>query len=112
MALNKRTSITGTGATLIGYAKRNRHQPMWDGTIWAYGTFGGTTLTYQSSPDGGTTKVDMKDQSGSTRSSTANDTFNLSLNTGAANSDLIPIYATATGGAGISITIDVYDNSY
>lgn len=110
MALNTRTTITSTGAVLIGTAKRNRHQPVWNGTVWAYGTWGGTTLTYQSSPDAGTTKVDMKDQSGSARSSTANDTFNVELNTGSTNSGEIPIYATATGGTGISLTVDVYDN--
>lgn len=111
MSFNTRTTITGTGQTLIGYAKRNRHQPVWSGTIWAVGTFGGTTLTYQSSPDSGTTKVDLKDQTGSARSSTANDTFNIQLNTGSSNTDQIPIYVTATGGAGINITVYVFDNA-
>lgn len=109
MSLNQRTVITGTGTTQIGVAKRNRHQPIWSGTVWAVGTFGGTTLTYQSSPDDGTTKVDLKDSAG-VRSSTSNDSFNIDLNTGSANSDDIPIYVTATGGAGINITVFVFDN--
>lgn len=110
MALNLRTVVTSTGTTQIGTAKRNRHQPTWSGSVWVYGTWGGTTATFQSSPNGGTTRVDLKDQSGSARSSTANDTFNVELTTGANNGQEIPLYITLTGGTGISLTVDVYDN--
>ena len=104
-------TITGTGTTLVGYVHKNRNYYSWLATFFAYGTFGGTSVAWQWSPDNGTTKLAMKDLGGNPVASTANDSFNGQFGTGSKNSDAIQIYVTATGGSGINLQVGFYDNN-
>lgn len=109
---NFRTTLpANTAATAICTAHKPRELTEWFATINAYGTFGSGTLSYKISTDGGTTKVAMKDISGSSYSATADDVINVS--TGVANhlgKEPI-IYAVLSGATNPSITIDVMDNT-
>jgi hypothetical protein len=96
----------------------NVHKPngldFWRASVYITGAggnnFGSGTVTLQSSPDGGTTKVTMKNLSGTTYSATSNDSVNLSLGSGATNSDAIKVYAVMTGSTNPSVTVTVKDN--
>lgn len=104
------TAITTTTATQIATARKPRDADFYFATIALQGTFGGGTVTLQMSPDGGTTKIGLKDQTGVAYSATANDTIDIQLGTGGGNADQILLYATNTGGTGISMTATVFDN--
>ena len=104
------TSVTTTNATQIAIARKPRDADFYLATITLAGTFGGGTMKLQMSPDGGTTKVDLEDQSGTVWSATANRTVNIQLGTGGALNDQIILYALNTGGTGISVIATVFDN--
>lgn len=104
------TPITTTSATVIAIARKPRDADFYCATIAVSGSFGGGTVTLQMSPDGGTTKIPLKDQSGSVWSITANDAIDIILGTGGKNNDQIILYATNTGGTEISLTANVFDN--
>jgi hypothetical protein len=104
------TTITNTTATQIAIARKPRNADKYIATIAASGTFGGGTFKVQMSPDGGTTKIDLKDQSGSAWSATANDVINIELGDCGTLSDGIILYGVNTGGTGINMTVNVFDN--
>lgn len=103
-----RTNVTNTGNTYLCDIVKPRGADQWSGTINAYGTFGGTTLTLGLSTDGGTTVVPI---STSVFSITANGNITLPVaGSSNENDDQMKLYAIATGGSGIDITVDVLDN--
>lgn len=104
------TTIDSTAATQIATARKPRDADFYYATIALQGTFGGGTVTLQMSPDEGTTKINLKDQTGSDYSTTTNDTINIQLGAAGGNSDQIRLYATNTGGTGISMIATVFDN--
>jgi len=105
------TNITSATTTEITTARKSRDVPYYFATIFVTGTFGGTTVTLQASPDGGTTKVTLNDPlTGTAYSLTANGAIDIKLGAGGTNSDQIRLYAVTTGGAGININANVFDN--
>lgn len=104
------TNITSATTTEIAVANKPRNADFYFASIATSGTFGGTTVTLQMSPDGGTTKIGLKDQSGSAYSITAADVIDIQLGCGGTNTDQIRLYAVTTGGTGININVDVFDN--
>lgn len=103
-------TITATGETQIGTIMRRPDALSWFGTFFAYGTFGGTTVNWQWSPDGGTTFLPLKDLGGVAVTSTSNDSFNAQFGTGKNNSDHITLWVNLVAGAGISLKVGFYDN--
>lgn len=101
-AQNTRTFICG--------AHQNRNLKNWLGTFVVWGTFGGGTVTWEMSPDGGTTFISLMDASGSPTTSSAADNFTTELGNGSTNSDDILLYASVATATNPSINIAVYDN--
>lgn len=104
------TSLTSNTSVFVAHVHRRRDANYWVGTILAYGSFSSGTITWSLSPDGGTTKIPLKDLSGTTITTTANDNFNVTLGNPSANSQTLSIYATLAGAGTPSITINLYDN--
>lgn len=84
----------------------------WFANSYVYGTFGGGTLTLFASPDGGTTKIALKDAISGTAISVATTAAmnTLRLGTGANNNDNIIIYATLAGSTNPALTVAIFDN--
>lgn len=110
MANYRTTLAASTTGTAIVTVNKPRELTEWFATINAYGTFGGGTLSYALSTDGGTTKVTMKDLSGTAYSATANDVIDVALGVANVNGKEPIIYAVLSGATNPSITIDVLDN--
>ncbi len=109
MALNKETTITTNGATNIGRISVVDQGARNNMRIYVSGTFDGGTMIIQSSPDGGTTKFDEKDLSGSVYSITAQDSFDLSpVPAGDHICQDIEYYAVLSGAGSPSITVRFY----
>jgi hypothetical protein len=105
------TTIAADGAYLIGKLPHRQVANQFYGTFAAYGSsFGGGTVVFSWSPDGGTTKIPLKDENGAAMSTAANALFHRALGNGSTNSDFISIYATMTGSTTPSVTVAVYDN--
>ena len=83
---------------------------MYEATIAVYGTFGGGTVTLQGSPDGGTTKINLRDISGSVVSITSDDVFNVRLGYANKLGDELMLYANMSGSTTPAVTVDVFDN--
>jgi hypothetical protein len=82
----------------------------WFATVYIYGTFGSGTVTLFSSPDGGTTKVPLKDASNTAISATTAGMFNVRLGDGNKNTDAPIIYATLAGSTNPALTVAIFDN--
>lgn len=95
----------------IATVKRRDGAEAYMATINAGGTWGGGTITWKVSFDGGSTKFTMKDESGSDVTSTADDMFNCNLGNGGGLTDAPIIYATLSGSAGASIVVTLVDNN-
>lgn len=106
-------NVTTSTATLIAKVKKQRGTDKYYATVYAFGTWDGATATLQSSPDGGTTKIDIEDSSGTALSATANKTLAVEFGVGGATlGDEIEIYATTTSaGASTDLDFHVYDNT-
>lgn len=111
MAKYTATLTTAAADTFVCNVNKKRDFICWQATMFAYGTFGGGTVNWLISPDRGVTKIPMYDISGTAYTSTANDDFTVTLGGGGTNSDCMQIYATLTGSAGASVTLDVFDNN-
>lgn len=88
---------------------------IFEATVLVYGTggnnFGGGTVTLQASPDGGTTKINLRDVAGTLVSITDDDAYNIRLGNGNTLGDTIELYATmASSTSTPSVTVDVFDN--
>lgn len=104
------STIVADGSTLLCTIDRNRNLPSFMATVCAYGTFGSGTLILQISPDGGTTKLTIKDNNSVAISLTASGTANIELLTGSKNTDGLQLYATLTGSTNPSITVATFSN--
>lgn len=103
-------TLSADGSVLLGTVHRRRGGYDYLATILVYGTWGSGTITYYLSPNGGTTKIAMKDLSGTTITSTADDNVNVQLGTGHTNTDDLSIWATLAGATNPSLTLKLYDN--
>lgn len=109
---NYRTTISAnTTATAIVTVHKPRTLTEWVATINAYGTFGGGTLSYLLSTDGGVTKTTMKDLTGIIYSTTSADNINVNLGVANHNGYEPIIYAALSGATNPAINIDVLDNT-
>lgn len=90
--------------------RRIVEKPMFKATIAVSGSFGGGTVTLQMSPDGGTTKINLRDVTGTIASITANDAYNIELGYGSTNGDNIKLYASMAGATAPDVDIAVFDN--
>lgn len=103
-------TFTADASKLIGTVHRRSMAPHYVGTIIAYGTWGSGTITYYLSPNGGTTKVPLKDLTGTTVTSTADDNVNVQLGNSNVNSTELSVWATLAGATNPSLTVSMYDN--
>lgn len=103
-------NITADGSFLLTTVYKNRTYNMYYGTIIAAGTFGGGTLTFTVSPDGGATKVPMKDITGNVTSLTAGGMANVPFGVGSRIDDGIQVFATMTGSTTPSVTVSIFSN--
>ena len=109
---NSGAVITANGDYYVADVNKKRDFYEWFGTFLAYGTWGGATVTFKISPDGGTTKLALKDASGTDITSTADDNFTVNLAGGAANNDAPKLYASVTNATGTtSLRVVLYDNN-
>jgi len=111
MAKYTATLTTAAADTFICNVNKKRDFYTWQATFFAWGTFGSGTVNWLISPDGGTTKIAMKDASGTAYTSTTNDDFTANLGGGSTNSDCIKVYATLTGSTGATVNLAVFDNN-
>jgi len=109
--VKKSITMTTNTSTLLSQAKRSADKESYFGSIFATGTWGGGTMTFQASPDGGTTKVTLLDQSGAAVSLTANGMVNIELGSGSSTTDDIGIYANLSGSAGATLAVTIFDNN-
>lgn len=80
-------------------------------TAGAYGTFGTGTVTFNLSPDGGTTLLPLTPISGTTVGQTAAAAFTYKVGNGDNNTDAPAIYASIGAATNPSLTIVAYDNN-
>lgn len=111
MAKHTATLTTAAADTFVCNVNKKRDFEFWQATFFAYGSFGGGTVNWLVSPDGGTTKIIMYDASGSAYTSTANDDFTVTLGGGTTNSDCIKVYATISGSTDAVVNLAVFDNN-
>ncbi len=103
-------AITADGDFLIAYVHRRRDAQTWEGTYNVTGSFGGGTLTFKLSTDGGTTKNPMQDASGNTMTLAAAGNFNTKVGSGSKNSDMPQLWITMSGSTSPAVTVDLIDN--
>jgi len=111
MSKYEATLTTAAAETFVCNVVKKRDFMFWQATCFAWGTFGGGTVNWLVSPDGGTTKIPMYDISGAAYTSTTDDDFTTTLGGGSTISDCIKIYATLTGSAGATVNLAVFDNN-
>ena len=111
MAKYTATLTTASASTFVCNVNKKRDFEFWQATFFAWGTFGGGTVNWLISPDGGITQIAMYDASGTPYTSTANDDFTATLGGGGALGDQIQVYATLTGSVGATVNLAVFDNN-
>lgn len=104
-------TVTADGDTYIADVVKKRDFYQWFGTFYASGTWGGGTITYKVSVDGGTTKIPLKDASGASITSNADDNFTTNLTTPAKLSQTTKLYASMAGSTNPSVTVTLDDNN-
>lgn len=103
-------NINGAVSVEICSVRKRQEVDMYEATIFAAGAFGGGTITIQASPDGGTTKVNLRDISGSVVAITQDDAYNVRLGFADKLGEEIKLYATMAGGAAQDVDVTVFDN--
>jgi len=103
-------NITATGRTFIGTVLRRNDALSWFATFFVTGTFGGTSVNWQWSPDSGVTFLPLTDLSGTAVVSTAADSFNSQFGTSKNNSDHPQLYVNLVSGSGINLNVGFFDN--
>ena|SRR6185437_13184733 len=104
-------TVTGDGDFYIADVNKKRGLTEWLGTFNAYGTFGGGTITFKISTDGGTTKVPLQDYQGNSITLSANGNFNSVLGNASTNSGAPKLYATMAGSSSPSVVVDLLTNN-
>lgn len=110
MSIAKNT-FTTDGTQLIGDVFKKDLHTIWTGLFFSHGTWGGGTIAWQWSYDGGTTKLAIKDNSGVPMVANADDSFTSDFVGGIANRDNIQIYATLSGSTSPSLSVGFIDNN-
>lgn len=111
MAKYTKTLTVDSDTAICVIERRRAGTNAWQATVFTYGTFGSGTVLLKASPDGGTTKLALKDFNGTAISSTAASVFNTQpFGNGTHLMDYITIYASLTGSTNPSITVDLFDN--
>lgn len=94
--------------------QRSTGLDLFEATVMVYGgggnNFGSGTVTLQASPDGGTTKINLRDVAGTLVSITDDDAYNIRLGNGNNLADTITLYATMAGATAPTVQVAVYDN--
>lgn len=104
-------TLTSDSTVYLCDVNKKRDFRDWLATIIAWGSWGGGTITWQISPDGGTTKLALKDISGNSQTSAADDNFTIELGAGRNLTDAPKLYATLAGSTAPILNIVVYDNN-
>lgn len=78
-------------------------------SVWLSGTFGSGTITLKASIDDGTTKIALKDLTGTAVTVTANDIVPLDTMGWGAPSEEIILYASMSGATNPDVDIALYD---
>jgi len=107
----KVTTITADGDYAIATVHRRNQASSYMATVNAGGTWGGGTITWKASFDGGSTKYTLKDQSGADVTSLANDMFNVNMGNGTTLTDAPILYASMSGSTSPSLTVTVVENN-
>lgn len=110
MSIAKKT-FSGDGTQLVCTVFRKEGNTPWRGLFFAHGTWGGGTIAWQWSYDGGTTKLEIKDASGVPLISSADDSFTSDFVGGLAARDNIQIYAVLSGSTSPSLSVGVIDDN-
>lgn len=105
-------SITTNVQTYICDIHRRKDTWVYIVTLYAAGTFGGGTISWNWSPDGGTTILPIKSAAGTAITSTANDSFNVQFGNGddILSANQLKIYATMAGAISPVVTVGAIDN--
>lgn len=111
----KYTLTFGADAALQEVCRVNRRKDSqeWMANTFVYGTFGGGTMTLFVSPDGGTTKIALKDSIAGTAISVASTAAmnTVRLGNGDKNNEFLIIYATVAGSTNPALTVAIFDNT-
>lgn len=102
-------TVSADGSTKFTSVERRTTSDAYLITFIFSGTISGTT-NVQISPDGGTTKVNLRDTSGSVTNITAAGTLSFILPNSTKNSGAPELYITTSGSAGITMTVNAFDN--
>jgi len=109
--MSKHTAqIDDNESVLITSVSRGTEMDAYEITVFVTGGFGGGTTTIQASPDGGTTKVTLKDVAGNVVSITEDDVYNIRLGYAGKLGEEIEIYATMAGATAPAVNIAAFDN--
>lgn len=109
-------TLTVDGDTAVCVVNRRKNDANnWTASIFTYGgggnNFGGGTVAMKISPDGGTTKIAMKDFTGTAITGTAAYVFNTQpIGNPNRNQDTLTIYASLSGSTSPTIIVDIFDN--
>lgn len=103
-------TLSADGSVQIASCHSRRGVLEYIATILVNGTWGGGTITFSFSKNGGTTKIPVKDLTGTTVTSTADDNVNISTGTSHINTVELTLWATLAGATNPSLTLDVFDN--
>ena len=106
--------LTDNTSVKICSVSRGTDMDAYEVTVFAVGgggnNFGSGTVTIQASPDGGTTKVTLKDVGGTTVSITTDDVYNIRLGYAGKLGEEIELYATMQGATSPTVDIVAFDN--
>lgn len=106
--------ITGNESVYLCTANRGAGQDTYEVTVFVTGgggnNFDSGTVTIQASPDGGTTKVTLKDTGGNTVSITTDDVYNVKVGHSGKLGEEIELYATMAGSTSPTVDVTVFDN--
>lgn len=110
--MSKHTALLNANESVeICPVSRGTEMNAFETTVFVTGDFDGGTVTIQASPDGGATKVTLKDVAGTVVSITEDDVYNIRLGYAGKLGQEIILYATMAGSGG-SPDVDVvaFDN--
>lgn len=104
---------TGANGVFIGNVTRqNKDVYNFFASLCAWGTWGGGTITFYISPDGGTTLIQILDNAYNAVSYTANSFANaIPLGNSSHNNDRLSIWAVLTGATSPNLNVGYYDNN-
>lgn len=106
-------TLLADGTVYLCDVHRPRSTTSYNCNFFAYGSaFGGGTVAFQVSYNGGTTKMTLKDEAGTNISATANyQSPNILLGETANNTDTpVKLYAVLSGSTNPNLTVGVVDN--